>query len=264
MSLHQMCDLNSIKEPATDCSASVREWLLDGPAGVPDQNGNLQFPQQTAPAQDQPPQTGPWLRVVEPGIYKVTVHPIPPDVASQIQFNVQPGQQQPLPPLYCQVPVEAIPSDPSARDQIFIGPPPDPQDAIKAEQWARTSGIAFLPSIACDGTLLSITGGSSPIVITALISSPTPNQVMPSTGFPIIGTAEFGQNQATYYKIEITGGQFGSQWLTIGSTHPNSVVNNQLEFVQGLQPGNYTIQLIVVGLDGNYVQSPYQVPFTVQ
>ncbi len=264
MSLHQMCDLNSIKEPATDCSATVREWLLDGPAGVPDQNGQLQFPQQQAPAQQQPPQTGPWLRVVEPDIYKVTVHSIPPDVASQIQFNVQPGQQPPLPPLYCQVPVEAIPSDPNAHDQLFIGPPPDAQDAIKAEQWARTAGIAFLPSIACDATLLSINGGGSPIVITAVISSPTPNQVMPSTGFPIIGTAEFGQNQATYYKIEITGGQFGDQWLTIGSTHPNSVVNNQLEFVQGLQPGNYQIQLIVVGLDGNYVQAPYKVPFTVQ
>jgi hypothetical protein len=31
-----------------------------------------------------------------------------------------------------------------------------------------------------------------------------------------------------------------------------------------LQPGNYQLRLVVVGLDGNFVQTPYTVPFTVQ
>ncbi|MBE2269166.1 MAG: hypothetical protein IAE80_13120 [Anaerolinea sp.] len=52
----------------------------------------------------------------------------------------------------------------------------------------------------------------------------------------------------------------------MGDVHPSSVVNGQLEVLPAsrLQPGNYVIQLVVVGLDGNYVQQPYQVPFTVQ
>ena len=44
----------------------------------------------------------------------------------------------------------------------------------------------------------------------------------------------------------------------------NSVVNGQLTNVPDLQPGNYDIQLVVVGNDGNYVQTPYKVSFTVQ
>ena len=47
-------------------------------------------------------------------------------------------------------------------------------------------------------------------------------------------------------------------------THNGAVVNGVLENLPPLPPGNYQIQLIVVGNDGNYVQPPYQVGFTVQ
>ena len=120
------------------------------------------------------------------------------------------------------------------------------EDAVRAEQYARSAGLAFLPTIACTPELLSSAG--NPAVVTAFISQPTPGQVISDT-IPIIGTAQFTSDQALYYKVELSGGQFGGSWVTLGDTHYGSVVNGQLEMLQapGLQPGNYVLQLVVVG-----------------
>lgn len=263
MSLHRICSISALREPAQECTASINEWFLDSTAARADGQGNLQYAPAPQPTQDQPPASGPWLREVEPSIYRVLVNPIDPSIANVIQIAVPVGQQPPPPPLYCQVPVELTGSAPGAREQLFIAPPSDPGDAVRAEQYARNNGFAFLPTIACTPELLSAVG--SPLVITAFISSPTNGE--PVTGnMPIMGTAQFSPGQAQYYKIEISGGQFGSNWLTLGDVHYNSVVNGQLEYLQaeGLQPGQYMLQLVVVGNDGNYVQTPYQVSFTKQ
>ncbi|MBL8131235.1 MAG: transglycosylase domain-containing protein [Anaerolineae bacterium] len=263
MTLRRLCSISALREPAQECTASVNEWFLDGPAAVPDGNGGLQYRPAPPPTPDQPPASGPWLREVEPDIYRVLVNPVAPEIANQITFAVQPGQQTPPPPLYCQVPYELAGSAPGAREQLFIAPPTVPDDAVRAEQYARNNGIAFLPTIACNSQLLSAVG--SPLVITALITSPLNGETV-SGNVPILGTAQFSPAQALYYKIEISGGQFGGSWFTLGDVHYNSVINGQLEFLQaeGLQPGSYTLQLVVVGNDGNYVQPPYQVGFVKQ
>jgi len=261
MALRRLCSLSAMREPAQECTASVSEWFLDGAAAVPDGQGGLQYRDAPPPTQDVPPASGPWLREVEPDIYRVLVNPVAPEIANQIVFAPQPGQPSPPPPLYCQVPFEQAASSPGAREQLFIAPPPVPEDATRAEQYARNNGIAFLPTIACSTELLSAVG--SPLVITAFITQPGNGQVV-TGNMPIVGTAQFSPGQAQYYKIEISGGQFAGNWFTLGDVHYNSVVNGQLELLQaeGLQPGQYTIQLVVVGNDGNYVQAPYQVTFT--
>ncbi|MBK8023425.1 MAG: transglycosylase domain-containing protein [Chloroflexi bacterium] len=263
ITLRRLCSIGALREPAQECTASVNEWFLDGPAAVPDGNGSLQYRPAPQPTPEQPPASGPWLREVEPDIYRVLVNPVSPDIANQIAFSVQPGQQSPPAPLYCQVPVELAGSAPGAREQLFIAPPPVPDDAVRAEQYARDNGIAFLPTIACNSQLLSAVG--SPLVITALITAPANGEVV-GGNIPILGTAQFSPAQALYYKIEISGGQFGSSWFTLGDVHYNSVVNGQLEFLQaeGLAPGTYQLQLVVVGNDGNFVQPPYQVGFVKQ
>ena len=81
---------------------------------------------------------------------------------------------------------------------------------------------------------------------------------------PVIGTVQFSPDQALYYKVEISGGQFGGNWVTVGDTHSNSVVNGQLEYLAALPPENYQVRLVVVGHDGNFVQPPYTVAFTAQ
>lgn len=261
VSLRAICDLSSLREPATDCGGNINEWFLDSPAGLPDGQGGLQYPPQPQPTQEQPPAAGPWLQEFQPDVFSVLVNPIDPNVAQSIVFSVQPGQPQPPPPLYCQVPIEIATSAPAARQQLFIAPPPVPADAVQAELYARQNGFAFLPTIACTPELLSASG--SPVVITAFISQPTSGQIV-TPGFPIVGTVQFSPQQASYWKLELYGGQFGDQWVTMNNVQYNSVVNGQLDVIPGLQPGNYQMQLIVVGNDGNYVQAPYQVQFTVQ
>ncbi len=159
VSLQAICSIQALHDPALDCGSTVNEWFLDGPAGIPDAQGNLQFPPQAQPTQVQQPQAGPWLKQIQPSIFQVLVSPIDPGVASSIQFQVQPGQPTPPAPLYCQVPVELAGSAPAAREQLFIAPPPVPADAVQAENYARANGYAFLPTIACTPDLLSASGG---------------------------------------------------------------------------------------------------------
>lgn len=263
MALRRLCSLSALREPAQECTASINEWFLDGPAAVPDGNGGLAYRSVPAPTVDAPPAAGPWLREIEPDVFRVLVSPIAPNIAALITFPVAQGAPTPPPPLYCQVPYELAGSAAGAREQLFIAPPPVPEDAVRAETYARENGYAFLPTVACNNELLSASG--SPLVITALITTPANGQIITSNQ-PILGTAQFSPGQAQYYKIEISGGQFGGAWLTLGDVHYNSVVNGQLEFLQaeGLAPGTYMLQLVVVGNDGNYVQPPYQVTFIKQ
>jgi len=262
ISSRRICAINALREPALDCTSSINELFMDNPAGVPDGQGGLSYPAAAQAPSDQPPPTGVWLREVEPSIYRVHVHAIPPQIgAALIVNNPQGGASFPA-PIYCQLPVEAIPLDPTAREQLFIAPPIDSGDAARAEQYARANGFAFLPTIACNADLINATGGSN--VITAFISQPTAGQVV-FADMPILGTASFTPQQALFYKLELSGGQFGDgNWVTMGTTHNNPVVNGQLEILPGLSPGNYMLQLAVVGNDGNYVQQPFQVPFSVQ
>ncbi|HLU09286.1 MAG TPA: transglycosylase domain-containing protein [Oceanobacillus sp.] len=262
MSLRNICLISALREPALDCPATRAEWFLDSPAGQFNGVDGLNYPPATPPPADQPPASGPWLREVEPDIYRVLVQPISPEIAQAIQFGVEPGQPQPPPPLYCQVPVELVGSAPTAQEQLFIAPPPDPADAVRAEQFARNNGIPFLPTIACSPELIS--AGSGPVIVTAFITSPANGQVFSSTEpIQIIGTAQFSPQQAQYYRVDIIGGPF-PEWRTIGNIHSESVVNGVLESLPPLSPADYQLQLIVVGNDGNYVQPPFQVSFSVQ
>ena len=266
MTLRQLCNVSAMTDPVLDCASRVNEWLLDSPAGIPTSDGTLQYP----PAQSQQPtppvSSGPVLTEVEPGIVRVLAHRIPTELGFQFTFSVGVGQAQPPTPLYCQVPVELAPTAASvgAQEQLFIIPPRDPQEAVEAENFARQSNLAYLPTIACSPELLVGGGTYGPNVVTAIISSPQPGAVL-SGETPIIGTVQFSQDQAQFYKIEIIGGSYGG-WTTIGNTHRDNVINGQLEslYVPALSPGSYRVRLAIVDWTGGFLQAPYEVPFTVQ
>ncbi len=262
VSRREICDVRRLKEPATDCSR-INEWFLDGPAGIPDADGNLVYPPAPQPAQQQ--QNGVQLTEVSPGVFQVLSFRLAPEIASLIQFQVAPGDQPPPTPLYCQVPNELAASAIGAQAQLFIAPPPVPDDAVSAENYARNNGLAFLPTITCTADLLQGggSGGYGPVVTTAIITSPSPGQVL--TGeTPIYGTVQFTADLGKFYKVEVIGGNLGD-WTTIGSTHTNSVVNGQLEnlYVPGLVNGSYRMRLVIVDNGGGFLQAPYEVPFTV-
>ena len=207
-------------------AAPINEWFLDSPAGIPDGAGQFAVP--AAAAADARRAARRRSLAARDSAETSTAcwsTRLTPNVANAIIFSVQPGQPQPPPPLYCQVPVEVAASAPAARQQLFIAPPPVPADAVQAENYARANGFAFLPTIACTPELLTASGGA--VVITAFISQPSPGQIV-SAGFPIVGTVQFSPQQAQYWKLELHGGQFGDNWVTMNDVQYNNVVNGQL------------------------------------
>jgi penicillin-binding protein 1C len=261
----RLCDVSRMFDPVIQCSATVDEWVLASPAGVPRPDGGLDYPPAPAPQQPAPVTSGPSLLEVEPDIYRVLAHRLPPELANLIQFQVGVGQAAPPAPLYCQVPVELAPTAVSvgAQELLFIAPPDIPEEAVEAERFARSANLAFLPTIQCDPVLLQGSPQYGPPVVTAIITSPPPGAVL--TGeTPIIGTVQFAPEQALFYKVEVIGGVF-PDWVTIGTTHNQSVFNGQLEnlYVPGLASGSYRMRLVLVDHTGGFLQAPYEVPFSV-
>ena len=256
-----VCDVSRLTDGQSTCSATVSEWLLTTAPAKPDENGNLVY-QQLPSLPNEPRNDQPFVQEVSPGVLMVRVHSIPSQIAAGIQFNGLPNVPTPPPPLYCQVPFGMLNSPAQMADQVFLKPPIEPADAIEAELYARAHGLAYLPTIACSEDLLNANVGVQ--TLTAIIQQPTNGQAI-SQGIPIIGTVQFTPDQAQFYKLEIIGGQFG-EWTTIGNTHSENVANGQLEFLPGypgLQAGNYQLRLVLVGYDGQYVQEPFVVAFSV-
>lgn len=264
ISRRELCNLSrtALRDPATGCPPGMTEWLFDTPVLIPDSNGNLV---QSAPVQ--PPQNsanGPQPVEVEPGLIRVAVFPLQPDIANAVAATDTTGHS--VPPRYCQVPIEVAGQVPGVQEQLFIAPPPVQDDAFYARLWAQANGVAILPQFACNEQMLQAgAGGMGSPVVVANITSPTPGAQIPtSSQIDIWGSAAFTPQQASYYKIEIQGGPFPT-FQTVNTTHPNGVSGGLLETIgpYGLPPGDYVIQLVIIGLDGNWLQQPYQVPFTV-
>ncbi|GAB4573643.1 MAG: transglycosylase domain-containing protein [Anaerolineae bacterium] len=267
VSLRRICDISTLRDPAVDCPTTQVEYFMDTPALVPDGLGNLVpgTPVLAPPlVTPDPNANGPQLNEPERGLFQAIVKPLPPDVAASVQQAMrQPNMPDPPPPRYCLVPNEVdLTLVSGAQGLLFIGPPPDPRDAIYAAQWADARDVPILPSVPCTAEMLLASAGG-PIVVEAYISSPAPGQEVNSV-IPIMGTANFGPDQAEYYKLEIRGPAF-PDWVTLGEPHANAVVNGQLETLAaaGLPSGTYYLRLVIVGLDGNYLQEPYQVAFVV-
>jgi hypothetical protein len=206
------------------------------------------------------------LNEISPGVYQVLAFHLAPEIANLIQFQVGPGQSPPPAPLYCQVPAELAGAAPGAQPLLFIAPPPVPEDAVAAEQYARNNGLAFLPTIACSPDLLQgggIAGAGSSGVAVGAVTSPQPGAVL-SGETKIYGTAQFPNGEGQFYKLEVIGGPF-PDWVTIGTTHTNNVTSGELEnlYVPGLAPGDYRLRLVIVDAGGGFLQQPYEVPFSV-
>lgn len=268
VSQRQICNISytNLKDPATSCTPGIAEWFLDTPALFPDQNGNLvpgQWPQQAPPSAN-----GPQPQVVEPGLIRVHVVSVEPGLANAIAAADPTGKS--APPRYCQVPIEVVGVVPNVQELLFVAPPPQeyPDDDFRARLWAQSAGVAILPKYACNEQMLSAApSGGGPAVVTAYISSPTNGQqVSTSQPLTITGTAGFAPGQALFYKVEIKGGQW-ADFTTMGdvNNNRNAVFDGVLMQVEAwaIPPGNYTLQLVIVGADGNWLQAPYQVYFTV-
>jgi len=265
LSRRPVCAIQTLRDPATDCPATEVEWFMDSPALVPDGQGGLTVgstPLLQPLVTPDPDANGPQLNEVEDGLFQALVKPLAPEVAQALVSRTDPTLPE-VPPRYCLIPNEVDPAMvPGAQTLLFIGPPPDPRDAIYATAWAQAHNVPILPALPCTAELL-VVGSGGPAIVEAYITSPAPGQEV-TTEIPIIGTANFTPQQAEYYKLEIRGPAF-PEWVTLGQPHSNAVINGQLETLAaaGLPSGTYYLRLVIVGLDGNYLQEPYQVAFLV-
>ncbi len=254
----QMCNISrtALNDPAVTCTPGAFEWFLDTPAMIPDANGNL-IP--TAPTPEpQRSANGPQPEEIEPGLIRVHVFPVEPNLANAIAQADTSGKT--VPPKYCQVPIEIVSAVPGVQEQLFIVPPPNADDDFFARQWARSASVAILPLYACNEQMLSAQpqqAQAAPPGVTAYITEPTPGQTYPSgQQINIKGTASF-QGVGAFYKVEIMGGQQFPNWTTLGDVNnwqnQSGVVDGVLEQIMGggVAPGTYQIQLVVVAPDGN-------------
>lgn len=136
-------------------------------------------------------------------------------------------------------PFPAVFDDPKSRDEVLA--------------------IAGPFIVSCPDSGAAATG---PVGTGVSITSPTANQTV-SGSVPILGTAQLGSDDA-FYKVEIMGGQFGNNWVTVGTTRTSSVNNGTLETLGPVAPGNYMVRVVVVGNNSNFSQVSAPISFTVR
>ncbi|MDE2750407.1 MAG: transglycosylase domain-containing protein [Chloroflexota bacterium] len=256
MTLRQICDVRRLTELSIRCPATINEWTLDGPAGLPDGAGGLTYPPVAQRYPTPVPVQGSVLRELSPGVYQTLAYALPPEIAAGIQFQVGPGEKPPLPPNFCRVPVQDAHEALAAGAQNFIfiiGPTTSHDDAVEAERYAREQGLAYLPTVDCWPGVYSA-GDIGEVGASLQIQQPAPGQSV-DTVIPIIGTAHFNPGQAENYHFYIRGGQF-ADWTPLGRPHQAPVVQGQLETLHAdaLRPGNYVLRLALVR-GGNIVQA---------
>jgi penicillin-binding protein 1C len=256
------CDLSSLHDPAPDCARGRAEWQFSSPPLVPDASGKLVPNSKAIPTQA--PGNGPIVTDVEPSVAQALVFHIDPSYAATLVGTSNDPNHPAVPPSYCLVPNEVKAQVPTATTQVFIKPPLDPQMDLWARAYAQGGQIPILPNLACNADMLGRAAQNNGIV--AIIQSPHPGDTVTKL-VQVSGTVTWGQNQATYFKMEIQGPQFPT-WTTFGAgdgIHRTQVINGPLDTfgAEGLQPGTYQLHIVVVGMDGNYAYTSPSTPVNV-
>jgi hypothetical protein len=159
--------------------------------------------------------------------------------------------------------VEQLP--PEAEAGLYLAPPRNPQSMEGAYRWAEEHELAILPRLACTEELLLLDEGRGSELAVWRIRSPETDDTVDGI-IPIQGTADFDPQQVQFYKLEIGAGDNPQRWITIGETHDTPVVNGELETLvaSAFDPGVYTLRLVVITRDGNFVGDPHSVTFTIE
>jgi hypothetical protein len=249
LSSQPLCALSSVVIGAEACSLSGAEWLLDTPppvAETPSEPDNVSW------------------EAIEPAVDRLPALPLPP-LPVEVS-NVEGDEDSPPPQLFCHFPerVEATLLPPETQLQLFLSPPRNAESIKAAHEWAQENNLALLPTELCNEELLTLARDPNRVAFYRITEPKAGDTV--SGVLPIMGTADFDPTEVEFYKIElgIANGP-DLQWLTLGETHREPVINGVLEMLHAdaLAPGEYLLRLIVVK-DSNYVGEPHMIPITVE
>ena len=247
-----LCAIASVVVGATECTQSGSELVLE----------------ETAQPEPEPQPVEQELvewEEIEPAVLRVQAVPLPPLPVEVVELQAE-DEDAPPPQLFChfteETPVELLP--PEALAQVFLEPPRNPESVKAAHEWAQQNNLALLPTAACNEELLALAADPNRVAYYRIASPKAGDAV--SGVLPIVGPADFQVGEVEFYKVEL-GIPDGAdmQWVTLGDTHSEPVVNGTLEMLHAdaLAPGDYLLRLIVVK-DSNYVGEPHTVPIRVE
>jgi hypothetical protein len=245
-----LCSLSSVTIGAVECAPAGSELFLvnNNPA---------------APATIDPNLVA-WEEI-EPAVLRMPAVPLPP-VPAEVLLGAELDEDAPPPQLFCHLAegTDATLLPPDALPQIFLAPPRNPESVKAAHEWAQANNVALLPTAVCNEELLALARDPNRVAVYR-ISSPAQGEKV-SGILPIMGTADFEPGVVQFYKIElgIPNGD-NVDWVTLGETHSQPVVNGPLEMLhaEALPPGDYFLRLIVVK-DSNYVGEPHTITITIE
>jgi membrane peptidoglycan carboxypeptidase len=243
-----LCVVESVVPGAEQCQSGPPEWFLQ-----------VQDTAAPTPAPAEPVVT--WNEI-DPAVWQMMAAPLPAELPEELLAAL--GEEDDLPPpqscfIPAGTPLETLPA--GVAPGIYLEAPRNEESWKGAYEWAASVGLAIVPRVACSAELLDSGRGSELAVWR--IRSPQEGDTV-SGVVPILGTADFDPANVLFYKIEI--GTPEGQWLTLGDTHAAPIVNGQLETLHAdaFPPGSYSLRLIVVGQDSNYVGEPDLVTFTIE
>ncbi len=243
-----LCSLTSVVVGVLDCAPGGSEWRLQTEDIPPEQ-----FPEVEAPVI--------WEEI-ESAVERMPAILLPPVPVELIDSAVE--QDGPPSQLFCHFVqgTEQTLLPPESQMQLFLSPPRNEESLKAAHEWAQANNLAILPLESCNEELLALARDPNRAAVWHITEPKAGENV--SGIIPIVGTADFDPEKVQFYKIEL-GIPSGAdiQWLTLGETHTQPVVNGTLEMLHAdaLPPGDYYLRLIVVQ-DSNYVGEPYTIPFT--
>ena len=244
-----LCSISSVTLGAVECTPAGSELFLVN--NTP------------AAAETIDPNVVTWEEI-EPAVLRMPAVPLPP-VPAEILLGAEVDENAPPPQLFCHLAegTAATLLPPDALAQLFLAPPRNTESLKAAHEWAQANNVALLPTAVCNEDLLALARDPNREAVYR-ISSPAQGETVNGI-LPIVGTADFEPGVVQFYKIElgIPNGE-NVDWVTLGNTHSDPVVNGPLEMLHAdaLPPGEYLLRLIVVK-DSNYVGEPHTISITI-
>ena len=244
-----LCAISSVTIGALDCEAGGTELVLLTPDEAPEMYPDVETPVI-------------WEKL-EPAVERIPALPLPPLAEELVVENAE--DDAPPPQLFCHFSegTDAALLPPETQPQIFLSPPRNEESLKAAHEWAQANNLAILPLRTCNEELMALARDPNRVAVWRITEPKAGDTV--SGVIPIVGIADFDPAVVQFYKIEL-GVPNGAdiQWMTLGDTHNQPVVNGTLEILHAdaLPPGDYFLRLIVVK-DSNYVGDPHTIPFSI-
>lgn len=275
----EICRLSSLQEPVAECPEKRREIFIEpgsdeedtgaSPASEKEEEEQRQLWEDEGVVYQRAPSARLPVEQIKALVDEIVAREeeereerreafgISEEEAAEEEENLVQDTTEPEKPAIC-----PLPQGSAGPETLFLLPPEDQGERARVREWALRHGWPVLIENLCVGEGVVLPPGEI-INATWRIKSPSSGDVISKT-VPIAGTANFSRDQVLFYKVEWGRGEEPGEWITMGQTHEQPVIDGQLEVwhAEGLPPGQYSLRLVLVKADGNELPA-YKVTVTV-